>query len=141
MTSQSQVRFVAELSLNSPANSKSDCKAPVKLNWRGIRPCSLAAHAISARTTLYAASVMPISLRTISGVLHRRTSMPKAVLIERRLSSACHLWRYNYDIYAFLYNSGSKSVVTMSSTRVRKPVSGLALAATEPQESLEFVHT
>jgi len=36
---------------------------------------------------LYAASVMPISLRTIAGVLHLSTSMPKAILIERRSSS------------------------------------------------------
>jgi hypothetical protein len=88
---QSQSRFFAELSLNFSANPKSDCNAPLKLNRHGTWSCSLAARTISARTRLYAASVMPISLRTISGVLHRRTSMPKAILIERRLSSACHL--------------------------------------------------
>ena len=91
MISHNQSRFSAELSLNFSANPKSDCNAPLKLNRRGIRSCFLAARTINARITLYAASVMPISLRTIAGVLHRSTSMPRTTLIERRSSSACHL--------------------------------------------------
>ena len=103
------------------ANSCNVCNAPLKLTRRGSRPCSCDAATINARITLYPNIVIQISLRTISGVLHRSMSIPSTILIDRKSSSACHRCRYKSPRSYFVYISASNRVVARSNTRVRKP--------------------
>jgi hypothetical protein len=58
------------------ANSFMVCNVPLKLKSRGVQPISSAARAISVRIRLYASKWAQISLRTISGVLHRLSPQP-----------------------------------------------------------------
>ena len=70
----------------------------LKLTWRGSRPFSPAATAITVRSRLYARRWAQISLRTISGALHRRTSICIVALIERISTSPSHLRSYRSPI-------------------------------------------
>ena len=82
---------IRQILLNFGANAVNVCFAPLKLTWRGSRPFSLAATAITVRSRLYASRWAQISLRTISCVLHRRTSICIVALIERMSTSPSHL--------------------------------------------------
>ena len=65
------------------------CIAVVKLNCRGERELALAAFKMACRTKLYANRLVQISRRTISGDLHRSTSMPSVILMARMSNSVC----------------------------------------------------
>src|SRR3954465_14035396 len=94
------------------ANAVTACLAPVKLTWRGSRPFSPAATAITVRSRLYASKWAQISLRTISGVLHRRTSICIVDLIERMSASVyqpqCLLCHTLYRPLAPAYAAGGR---------------------------------
>src|SRR3954471_1888244 len=57
------------------ANAATACLAPLKLTSRGWIPAPAAAAAMTVRSRLYATRWAQISFSTISGVLHRRTSI------------------------------------------------------------------
>ena len=64
------------------------CIAAVKLNSRGEQPDAWADCRMLRRIILYANRCVHTSRHTISGVLHRSTSMSKVILIARISNSA-----------------------------------------------------
>ncbi len=65
-------------------------KGACEAELAGTSPTCRAARTITARITLEANTYIHSSLRTISGGLHRNTSIPSAALIDRRSSAQCH---------------------------------------------------
>ena len=84
---------------------------PLKLIFRGSVSLSASATAMTVRSRLYASRCAQISLRTISGVLHRSTSIFIVDLIERISTSPSHLRSYNSPI-CLPPTDGSRIVVT-----------------------------
>src|SRR3954470_15202062 len=72
-------------------------------------------------SALYDSKCIQISFRTISGVLHRRTSIWRTHLIERKSNSMFHRSINKSATSSFAYTPASSIVVTSTSSLTRKP--------------------